>query len=127
MPVRWRIALQPIRVAISQPPSGFFVHWLKTAMPMRSTSSASQGDAVGQSNLGLMYANGKGAPQDYVTALMWLNLSAAQGYDTAYDRGTDRGSVKAGTRVEADYAAAIMIAVHFILHNVFHQKSVDDY
>jgi hypothetical protein len=38
-------------------------------------------------NLGVMYTNGWGVPQDYVRAHMWLNLSAAQGdQDAARDR-----------------------------------------
>ncbi len=40
---------------------------------------AEQGDADAQSNLGVMYDNGQGMPQDYVQAYMWLNLAAAQG------------------------------------------------
>ena len=33
--------------------------------------------------LGLLYDDGKGIPQDYVLAHMWLNLAAAQGYEEA--------------------------------------------
>jgi TPR repeat protein len=44
---------------------------------------ADEGNATAQSNLGLMYAQGHGVPQDYVIAHMWLNLSAAQGYEDA--------------------------------------------
>jgi Sel1 repeat len=40
---------------------------------------ADQGNAHAQFNLGAMYANGQGVPQDYVRAHMWFNLSAAQG------------------------------------------------
>ena len=40
---------------------------------------AEQGDANAQYNLALMYALGKGVPQDYVSAHMWLNLSASNG------------------------------------------------
>ncbi len=39
---------------------------------------AEQGHAAAQYNLGLMYANGKGVPQDFIQAHMWLNLAAAQ-------------------------------------------------
>ena len=41
------------------------------------------GFADAQYNLGIMYANGRGIPQDYVQAHMWLNLAADQGYATA--------------------------------------------
>ena len=40
---------------------------------------AVQGDASAQSNLGLMYRNGKGVPQDYKTAVKWYTLAAEQG------------------------------------------------
>ena len=40
---------------------------------------ADQGDSQAQYNLGIIYANGRGVPQSYVLAHMWLNLSAAQG------------------------------------------------
>jgi TPR repeat protein len=33
-----------------------------------------------------MYASGHGVPQDYVTAYMWFNLSAAQGDEDAAKR-----------------------------------------
>jgi len=34
---------------------------------------------MAQGNLGMMYANGRGVPQDYVQAHMWLNLASAGG------------------------------------------------
>ncbi len=45
--------------------------------------AADQGHALGQLNLGSMYALGDGVPQDDVLAYMWLNLSAAQGNEGA--------------------------------------------
>jgi hypothetical protein len=39
--------------------------------------AAEQGDADAQYNLGVAYANGQGAPQDYVIAYALFNLSAA--------------------------------------------------
>ena len=41
--------------------------------------AAAQGYADAQNNLGVMYAEGTGVPQDYIQAHMWFNLSAAQG------------------------------------------------
>ena len=41
---------------------------------------AEQGDAKAQSNLGLMYANGEGVPQDLEEAHRWMSQAAAQGY-----------------------------------------------
>ena len=40
---------------------------------------AEQGNALGQANLGAMYANGQGVAQDYAEALKWFRLAAAQG------------------------------------------------
>ena len=34
-------------------------------------------------HLGVMYAEGRGVPQDYVRAHMWFSLSAAQGEQKA--------------------------------------------
>ena len=40
---------------------------------------AQQGDANAQSNLGQMYRQGKGVPQDDKTAVKWYTLAAKQG------------------------------------------------
>ena len=40
---------------------------------------AQKGDAEALNNLGVMYANGQGVPQDYTQAHKWYNLAAAQG------------------------------------------------
>jgi len=46
--------------------------------------AADQGQVDAQFNLGVIYTQqGKGVPQDYVQALLWLNLAAAQGYSLA--------------------------------------------
>ena len=45
--------------------------------------AADQGNAFAQNNLGLMYAQGFGVPEDIVLAYMWFNLSAAQGHSVA--------------------------------------------
>jgi TPR repeat protein len=42
--------------------------------------AADQGRADAQSNLGSMYAEGEGVPQDFAQALMWFTLSAAQNH-----------------------------------------------
>ena len=41
---------------------------------------AEQGFSKAQVTLGYMYDNGEGVPQDYVSAHLWFNLAAAQGY-----------------------------------------------
>jgi TPR repeat protein len=52
--------------------SGDFATALKEWKPL-----ADQGDAVAQSNLGLMYGNGNGVLQDTIAAHMWFNIAAA--------------------------------------------------
>ena len=54
---------------------------LLTAMWFRR--AADQGHAGVQFNLSTMYANGRGVPQDYVTAHMWANLAGARGDEEA--------------------------------------------
>ena len=44
---------------------------------------AKQGNAMAQSNLGVMYEFGLGVPQDFVKAHTWFNLAAAQGDSVA--------------------------------------------
>ncbi len=56
--------------------------WLRLA--------ADQGDALAQCNLGIMYAEGWGVSKDLVRALMWFNLSAAEG---DHDAATNRQNV----------------------------------
>jgi TPR repeat protein len=48
---------------------------------------AEQGYTLAQYNLGLMYANGQGVPQDYKEAFKWWSLSAEQGEDTRFKPG----------------------------------------
>ena len=40
---------------------------------------ADQGNAIAQFNLGVMYQDGKGVPQDYVEAIKWYRRAADQG------------------------------------------------
>ena len=46
---------------------------------------ASQGDALAQCRLGLMYYEGLGTKQNYDKAFAWVNLSAAQGLNEAIE------------------------------------------
>lgn len=41
--------------------------------------AAERGDVAAQNNLGVLYAEGEGVPQDNVLAHKWFNLAAAQG------------------------------------------------
>ena len=44
---------------------------------------AEQGEADAQHNLGIMYHQGKGVPQDYAEAAKWYRLAADQGLEKA--------------------------------------------
>ena len=45
--------------------------------------AAEQGDAGAQFNLGHLYYDGQGVPQDYGEAVRWFRLAAAQGQEEA--------------------------------------------
>ena len=44
---------------------------------------AEQGDAIAQYNLGVMYANGYGVPQNNIRAYVWFSVAATQGHQGA--------------------------------------------
>jgi TPR repeat protein len=70
------------------------------------TPLAEQGDAGAQYNLGLMYGNGDGVPQDDKNAMKWYTLAAEQGHASAQ---TSLGVVYAnGYGVQQDYVYAHM-------------------
>src|SRR5208283_3443995 len=60
---------------------------------------ADHGNAEAQCNLGTIYADGRGVPQDYVLAHMWFNLAAS---------GTADGQVRDRAVESRDHAAAMM-------------------
>ncbi len=45
--------------------------------------AAEQGDECGQYRVGVMYAEGRGVPEDFVLGHMWANLAASQGAEGA--------------------------------------------
>jgi uncharacterized protein len=67
---------------------------------------AKQGDAAAQYNLGLLYANGWGVPQDDKTAAKWYKLAAEQGDADA--QGNLGAMYALGTGVPEDYVYAHM-------------------
>ena len=72
----------------------------------RMRALAEQGMAIAQYNLGLMYANGDGVPQDYVLAVSWYRVAAAQGRAKAQ---SNLGLMYAhGYGVPQDYVLAYM-------------------
>jgi TPR repeat protein len=68
-------------------------------------SLADQGDASAQSNLGLMYSEGRGAPQDYTEAMKWYRRAADQGLSRAQ---SNLGRMYSkGNGVPQDYIKAV--------------------
>ena len=66
--------------------------------------AAAQGHAAAQYNLGVMYGNGWGVPQDYEEAMRWYLKAADQGYAAAqYDLGIIYDN---GLGVTQDYVQA---------------------
>ncbi len=66
---------------------------------------AEQGDATAQFNLGCMYAESQGVPQDYAEAMKWTRKAAAQGLASAQ---FNLGFIYAeGQSVPQDYAKAL--------------------
>ena len=79
--------------------SGDFATALKEWKPL-----AEEGNAVAQNNLGLMYENGWGVPQDYKEAVNWYRLAIEQGYAIAqYNLGL---MYENGRGVPQDYKEA---------------------
>jgi DnaJ domain/Sel1 repeat len=65
---------------------------------------ATQGNASAQNQLGQIYANGRGVPQDYSTARKWYEKAAAQGHGWAQNQ---LGQLSAdGLGVPQDYKQA---------------------
>jgi TPR repeat protein len=78
---------------------------------------AEQGDVEAQNNLGLMYDNGEGVPQDYAEVVRWYRLAAEQGlasaqfnlglmYDTGYGVPEDDAEAMRWHRLAADQGQA---------------------
>ena len=68
--------------------------------------AAEQGLVRAQYNLGVMYDNGQGVPQDYKEAVKWYRLAAEQGLARAqYNLGVMYGT---GQGVLQDYAKVHM-------------------
>jgi uncharacterized protein len=69
------------------------------------TPLAEQGNAGAQYNLGVLYANGQGVPQDYAGAAKWHRLAAEQGdADAQFTLGVMYDN---GQGVPQDYAEAM--------------------
>jgi TPR repeat protein len=76
----------------------------ETALTQYS-KAADQGYAAAQVNLGNMYRDGRGVPQDYAAAVNWYRKAADQGYAAAQ---SNLGRIyRDGRGVPKDYAAAV--------------------
>ena len=78
-----------------------------SAPDFAATKKAAESDnALAQTNLGLMYYNGQGVPQDYAEAMKWYRLAADQGDALAQ---TNLGLMYyKGKGVPPDYAEAYL-------------------
>ena len=68
------VAAQDFQKGLAAYQAGDYATTLQEWIP-----AAEAGDAVAQYNLGIMYYNGKGVPQDYAEAVKWYRLTADQG------------------------------------------------
>ena len=80
--------------------SNDFATALKIWVPL-----AQQGHAVAQANLGAIYNNGKGVPQDHETAFKWMTLAAEQGQSDA--QNSLSAMYYSGKGAPLDHVAAI--------------------
>jgi hypothetical protein len=69
-------------------------------------SAGHTGNAEAQNNLGMLYAEGKGVPKDYVQARQWYEKAAAQGHALAQNNLAEL--YFAGLGVQQDYVRAYM-------------------
>ena len=79
--------------------SGDFATALKEWKPL-----AEEGNAVAQNNLGLMYHNGWGVPQDYKEAVRLYRLAAEQGLADAQNNLANRYYYGEGVNKDIVYA-----------------------
>jgi TPR repeat protein len=78
------VAAGPLEDAVAAAAGGDHATALRLWRPL-----ADQGNALAQRNLGFMYANGQGVPQDYAEAVKWYRLAADQGDACEYARNID--------------------------------------
>jgi TPR repeat protein len=83
----------------STPPSSNSIVFQETK------ARAEKGDAVAQTELGLMYRDGKGAPQDYGEAVKWYRKAAEQ--DNAQGQSKLGGMYARGWGVPQDYVEGV--------------------
>ena len=93
-------AAQDYDAGLAAAQSGDFATALREWTPL-----AEQGNAKAQHNLGFMYSNGQGVPQDDAEAVKWYRLAAEQGDTEAqFNLGL---MYRNGQGVPQDYAEAV--------------------
>jgi uncharacterized protein len=97
------VAAGPLEDANAAFKKGHYATALRLASWYRK--AAEKGDARAQYNLGLMYDNGLGVPQDYAAALRWYRKSAEQG--DAKAQNEVGWEYELGAQVRQDYAEAL--------------------
>ena len=105
-----QIGYPPVR--LMSPPDMQFHPWLigmRNAMEMMLTGdsisgieAAEQGFAAAQLNLGALYQNGDGVPQDYVQAYLWYTLALAAFPPGADHDRADRNRAQVAGRMPPD-------------------------
>ena len=89
----------PLDDALAADKRGDYATELKLLEPL-----AEQGNAYAQDGLGFMYANGRGVPQDWALAVVWLRKAADQDFA---DAQTELGFIyENGIGLSQDYAQA---------------------
>ena len=75
---KWKDVAAPIAAPQSHAPTQNAAEMSPEALE-KLHEQAEAGDMDAQYNLGILYYNGEGAPQDYVQAMNWFHLAAQQG------------------------------------------------
>jgi len=70
------------------------------------TKAATQGNAIAQLALGIMYYEGRGAPKDYVMAHMLWNMSAVQGNKNAEEMSGSITKLMTPAQIEQSHRQA---------------------
>lgn len=76
----------------------------------KTKKKAEQGNAKAQCDLGLMYFDGKGVPQNFFLAYAWFNLSAKQGYREAIElKNSAAGKLSSERLIEAEALSLVLL------------------
>lgn len=93
------VVASPLEDAVAADNRGDYATALQLYQPL-----ADKGDPTAQTNVGFIYANGQGVPQNYAEAVKWFRLAADQG--SAYAQLNLGVMYANGQGVPQDYVAA---------------------